>query len=283
MKMRVLFLISCFYFFGCKNETKTDVDSEETAQQVGDVMASIDEAGGATGSIAQINNSIQKTFARYAPREIENLNPKASFFIPTAEAASCAAGNAGFSSCNSNAKVRTFAGRTIGAATMSGDGTLQWAGGTNCSLGTSPGSTLTRVPNYSATGLRNAVLSVSKTGTVGQRLTLTAVSPMTFTFTNDGIKRKFTSGNNTVLFEQTSTVTSAITITGADRSNRVINGGNLRVADNLNLSTCDFTPTNVTWNSTTCNCPTQGSWSGTCSDGTTTTLQLEPLPINLLF
>ncbi|MGZ3691078.1 MAG: hypothetical protein ACXVAX_06230 [Pseudobdellovibrio sp.] len=276
MKTRALLLIACLFFFGCKNENKSSNDTvEETAQQVGDVMASIDEAGGSTGSISRLDTSIQKTFARYSPHDIENPNPLTAFFIPKAEATSCAAGAGGFGSCNANIKHRTFGGCTVGSAVMSGDVTLTWGGSSaNCTLGTNPGNTITRVPSYSVTGLHDAVLSVSKTGTVGQRLTLTGSSPMTFLFTNDGIKRKFTTSNNTVIFDQTSSVTSAMTITGADRNSRVLSGGSLRVTDNLNSTTCDFSPTNVTWNTASCNCPTQGSWSGTCSDGSTTTLQI---------
>ena len=73
----------------------------------------------------------------------------------------------------------------------------------------------------------------------------------------------------------TTTVTQPITITGEMRSGRVMTGGSLQVKNNITSVTCSYSPTNVTWApGTTCNCPTQGTWQGTCSDNKTSTLVL---------
>ena len=66
--------------------------------------------------------------------------------------------------------------------------------------------------------------------------------------------------------DYTSQTTSAITVTGTGRSSRTMSGGSLRVTNNLTAVTCDYVPTDVAW-STTCNCATSGTWSGTYSDG----------------
>jgi hypothetical protein len=61
---------------------------------------------------------------------------------------------------------------------------------------------------------------------------------------------------------------------GSLREGRSLSGGTLRVTNNVNQVTCDFSPTNVTWGSPYCNCPTAGSGSATCSTGPGVTLSL---------
>src|SRR5262245_40617331 len=63
-------------FLGACGKTNTagNADIEETAQQVGDVMASIDESGGSTGALAWtlLDPSLEAShlFARRAPEEL---------------------------------------------------------------------------------------------------------------------------------------------------------------------------------------------------------------------
>ncbi len=281
MKLPILFLITSMMFFGCKKaEVTTTTDIQETAQQIGDVMASVDESGGSTGSIAsmkdteRMQNSVRQSFIRFAPNDI-NENMIAKLFLPQANAASCA--GAGFSvSCSGSRQiVRTFAGCTVGSAVFSGDVTLTWSnGGTNCSMGAA-GSRIERVPNFTVTGRRGASLAVSKTGSFGQRIELVtpAGASSVVKFTNDGINRVFSIGS-TILFNQTTATSGDITVTGTSRSSRVMSGGSLNVTNNLTSVICNYVPTNVTWAGGTCNCPTAGSWSGSCSDGKTTTLDI---------
>lgn len=284
MKYKILLLLCVAMVFGCrKNDDNASAEIEETAQQIGDVMASVDEAGGSSGNIASIQNSIQKTFERYAPEEIPHPSMVASIIIPKVEAASCfTVGPTGtsFSTCSSatNGSItKTFNNCSIGTASLSGDITFAWtANGTQCAMD-SLNEEVERKPNFVLTGRRGATLTVSTPNLNGQKLKLTSLNGggvnRVFEFTNGGIKRKFTAGSNT-LFDNTTTTNSAITITGSDRNNRVMTGGSLRVANNLTSVTCDYVPTNVTWAGTTCNCPTSGSWSGTCSNGRSTTLNI---------
>ncbi len=75
------------------------------------------------------------------------------------------------------------------------------------------------------------------------------------------------------LLDFTTTTTAEITVTGTKRSNRVLDGGELKVVNNRTDASCTFTPDNVKWSST-CNCATSGSWSGTCSNGTDVDLEI---------
>ena len=276
MKNKILVLMCAFAFVGCKkNATESSAtDIQETAQQVGDAMASADEAGGGSGSYASnMQNSIQSTFERYAPDDKPSSHLVASLFLPTAEATSCL--GYGFGSCSGTSLVRNFNSCTVGSAVLSGDVTFSWGGGASTCAMTAIGHHVSRSPNFTLSGRRGATLAVSKTGSNGQRVEVVSGSggSRVFAFSNDGINRKFTLPNSTVLFDFTTTTTSNISITGTSRSDRVMDGGALRVTNNLTSVTCDYVPTNVTWASG-CNCPTQGSWSGSCSDGKSTTLDI---------
>ena len=282
MKNKILILFVIAFAFGCKKNNTTEVDIQETAQQVGDVMASVDESGGSSGNIASIQNyekSLHNSMERFAPGSAPERNMVASLMLPKVEAVSCF--GFGFGGCSGGAPfkiVRSFDNCTVGSATLSGTVEVTWSAGTGsaitgCSL-VDAGNIITRNPNFILTGRRGAALAVTKTGTNGQRLTWASGSGANkvFNFSNDGINRKFTAAGST-LFDQTTTTTTAITVTGTSRANRVMNGGSLRVTNNLNAVTCDYAPTNVTW-ATGCNCPTSGSWSGSCSDGKSVTLEI---------
>lgn len=291
--MKNLLLVSmCLVFaFGCKKkETDSAADIQENAQQIGDVMASIDESGGSSGDLAQIQveDALKKSFDRFAPGEgAINKSTFAAMFLQSAEATACFSGSAnnGFGSCTGSApykKVRNFNNCTIGAAVLSGDVTVTWASAsaTGCAV-TAAGQTITRSPNFTLTGLRGATLAVTKSGSYGQGLTLQSSPPLTsssiFFFGSDGINRKFTTGTGTVLFDQTTTTSGTLKVTGNARGSRVIDsnsGGSLKVVNNLTAVTCNYTPSGVTWDRSTCNCPTQGSWSGSCSDGKSATLNI---------
>jgi hypothetical protein len=252
---------------GKKDDESSSTDIQETGQQVGDVMASIDESGGGSGSYALLEDSARRTYARLAPGEL-----RAPWsLVPEAQAATC--GISTFSGCVSNVNTRTFGGCTIGAATFNGTVTLTFsdAATDNTCLLTANGHSITRDPNFTVTGRRGATLTVAKTGTNGQKIE--RASAGVFSFTNDGIRRYFTTGGGSTLFDFTTQTTSAITVTGASRSGRTLSGGTLRVTNNLTNTSCDFVPSSVTWDAT-CNCPTSGSWSATCSDGKSATLSI---------
>ncbi|MBY0383786.1 hypothetical protein K2X05_01395 [bacterium] len=257
----LLTLASC-----AKDET---VDIQETAQQVGDVMASVDESGGnANGMIALMDN--QRRFIALREQKLNHASFQDLWTLiqPLQKAQAGACKDTSFSACTSSQKVRDLNDCTIGSAVFSGDITLSFSDAA-CVVN-SDGDNVRRAPNFTVTGRRGATLTVSKTGTNGQTIARTAAG--VFTFANDGIRRVFTLGSNT-LFDYTTTTTSNINITGTSRADRVMTGGNLRVLNNVSSVSCDYVPNNVTWSSS-CNCASSGSWTGTCSDGKNSTVTI---------
>ena len=252
--------------------TTSATTASETAQQVGDSMASVDEFGGSGGSMTYMESE-KRIFARVAGHEaLSPIASQASFvslLVPQAQATSCILANT-WGSCTTTGGadkiVRTFGGCTIGGATLDGTVTLTFtdaAVNSTCAMAAS-GHSITRDPNFTITAANGATYTVSKTGTEGQKV-VRGASAGNYTFSNDGIRRVIASGGTT-LFDMTTQTTSAITVTGASRSGRVMTGGSLRTTNNLTSVTCDFVPTAVTWVSS-CNCPTSGEWAATCSDG----------------
>jgi hypothetical protein len=135
------------------------------------------------------------------------------------------------------------------------------------------GASVARDPEFTLTAPRGTY-TVSKSATFGQKITKGATLG-TFTFSNDGIHRVITSGGTTVA-DFTTMTTADMTITGSARAGRVLNGGTLRITNNTTAAYCDFSPSNITWPSsgTQCTCGTSGSWTGTCSDGKTGTVDI---------
>ncbi len=249
---------------GCAEESAVDI--QETAQQIGDVMASVDESGGTSNGTMVMMESHRRFIA--AREKAMQPSPlfllKALGLIPEAQAVACK--DTTFTACAASEKVRDLSGCTIGGATFTGDITLQFSDAA-CVLD-SNGDTVDREPNFTVTGRRGAVLTVTKIGT-GQRITRGATAG-NFTFSNAGIRRVFTLASQT-LFDYTAETTSDITVTGTSRTDRVMTGGSLRVTNNSSGVTCNYAPSNVTWAST-CNCATSGTWTGSCSDGKDTTI-----------
>ncbi|MBC7692381.1 MAG: hypothetical protein H7222_11515 [Methylotenera sp.] len=262
---------------GCasKDETSTS-DNTETAQQVGDQMASVDESSGTSSGAVAFHemNASERMFARVAPREIHDSWLQGAFGS-NAYAATCASLD-GFGTCSSSSKTRTFSGCTVGAAIFNGTVGFAWSGGTgsaSCQLAGS-GASVTRTPNLTVTGRRGATLTVSSTS--GQMLTYGGAgtgSTRTFQFSSGAVRRVFKLASGATLMDHTSSTTAPITVMGDSRATRVLNGGTMHVVNNTTGVSCDYSPTNVAWTSG-CNCATSGSWAGTCSNGTNTSLVL---------
>jgi hypothetical protein len=248
-------------------EAQSQADVAESGQSIADVMSSIDEASGSTnGQFAFSERAFQKALARLSPEQKSDWIW--SQILPRSNALSCTSST--FSGCSSGVVTRTYSGCMIGSATFSGTVTLNYSQST-CGMG-SVGYYVTRNPSLTVTGLRGATLTVSKSGTYGQKVAVTASN--TLQFSNDGINRKF-SLSGVTLFDFTTTTTSPITVTGtASRSGRVINGGTLHVVNNVTGVSCDYSPSNVTYSGTSCNCPSSGAWSGSCTDGKTASLTI---------
>lgn len=268
------FLLSMLQATGCaKKSTIETSEVNEVAQQIGDMTASIDESGGASGNLSYqqlYDDAANRLFARHG---LKANRDGFDFLSQTANAATCLL-QPGFGACAANTIIRDFASCTVGAATFTGTVNLVWAGAgsANCVLG-GVSATITRSPAFTVTGLRGATLTVSKTGSIGQRLTWSSGVGINkvFQFSNDGIKRKFQLAGGTTLFDFTTTTSSNITVSGTDRSNRIVSGGGLQVVNNLNGVSCSFSPSTVSWSSN-CNCPVSGSWTATCTDGKTGSL-----------
>ncbi len=264
-------LITTTLLFSC-NKTLDDsnytVDStNEAAQQVGDVAASIDESGGATSGAITTNeiNSYQKTFARFINKDFSAPRALFSIAVPQAQAEACNVVN--FGTCTSGTRTKTFNScSSNGGGTISGNIILAYAGThTNLCNISSASDSVSRAPNFTISGLRGATFKVATVG-IGQ--TLTRVGAGSFTLTNAGIRRTFVTPKGTTKLDITASTGSAVTITGDARNTRNMNGGIILIKDNLTDVTCTLTPNNMAWTSS-CNCPTSGSMSGTCSDSST--------------
>jgi hypothetical protein len=268
-------VLAASFLYACSpvetGEATTDI--EETAQQVGDVMASVDESGGSSGAYGWNQfKTEEKMFAHAVPRAFRKTF--ADYLLPDAQATLCIASST-YSSCTNNVITHDFNGCTIGTATLTGTVTLTWTDAANdntCAI-TANGHSITREPNFTLTGRRGATLTVTHPAT-GQVITRTA--PGVFSFANDGIRRVISYNGNTLFDFTTSTPSGALTITGLNRNGRVLTssgGAVLRVTNNLSGVMCDYTPSNVTWQNT-CTCAKSGTWSANCSDGRASTLSL---------
>lgn len=270
-KTTLLLILSTLLIYSCKKAEKDEsysVDTtNETAQQVGDAMASMDESGGSTsGGVASLEiKSYEKAFARLSAGETSKSENIFKTLFPRAEAAAC--NTVSFSSCSSSQKIRNVTGcTTAGGGSMDGNITLTFAGSgaASCTLPNATDS-VSRKPNYSITGLRGATFSVSATST-GH--TLTRLNSTDFNFTNAGIRRTFVTPKGTTLLDVTSATGSAISVVGTSRNNRTMSGGSLVITNNLTSVACTLVPSSVQWTSA-CNCPTAGSWAGSCTDSST--------------
>lgn len=248
--------------------------TEEVGQQVGEAMAAIDESGGnSDGSVSLLEPAGNfKAFARLSGE----TSKKTAFevLVPQAQAAACS--TIAFGSCGAtqaNSKIKDFSSCTLGiGATITGSIKLVFAGSgaSSCQMPV-PSDSATRTPNFTITGARGATFQVSvPSGGTGQTLTRTGTGT-TFSFNNTGIRRAFTTASGATLLDVTTKTTSAISISGTSRANRSLTGGTLQVTNNLNGQVCTITPSSVTWISG-CNCPTSGSWTGSCTSGETLTV-----------
>ncbi|MFP5520692.1 MAG: hypothetical protein ACLGGX_12370 [Bdellovibrionia bacterium] len=222
-------------------EESTSVSAtEEVGQQVADVLASVDEADGA--AIAPISflkmDQYEKTFKRYTQEKTPSLNIG---FLPKATAATCS--SVSISACSASAKSRTFSNCDLATgSTLNGSVQFSFSGNgaATCTLD-SNGDYVNRSPNFTITNSRGAEFEVTvPSGSTGQRLTKTGAT--SFSFSNTGVRRKFTSARGVTLVDTTTSTSSPLTLTGTSRSDRTLTGGTLVVTNNLNSETCSLTP-----------------------------------------
>lgn len=225
-----------------ENADSLGSSSDLTTQQVGEAMVSIDESSG--------NSSGTVT--------------RSSFLEASCSGVSFAACGATVSST----AIKDFAGCTVAGGLVSVTGnvslTFTGTGSGTCTI-PSNGDSVSRIPAFTATLVGGAAFTASALTASGQVLTRTGAS--SFTLNNTGIHQVYTSADGDVLADVTTTTTSDITISGTTRTNRVVNGGALQITNNLTTQVCTLSPNNVEWTSASCNCPTSGVWTGSCSTG----------------
>lgn len=252
-------------FLGCGAMETVQLGEADTptelGNQLGDVMASIDEAGKGTTTISQYAPSFDR-YNMSSPKQVAFENVF-KFLLPEAMAADC--GAATFGACSANSMTRSFNGCSIGSYVLNGTVTMTWTGGSSCQL-SAQNQAIRIAPNYTVAG-NNMTLTATKTGTHGVTITLATSAPTkVWEYTNDGINRTL-SYNGTTLLDLDTRTNSAITITGSSRGARVLTSGAnaLEIVNNTTGESCTFQANNLSWAAVNCNCATSGSWSGNCS------------------
>lgn len=270
---KIAVLVSFILFLAGCNPQVADLEvynEEQVANQIGDVMATIDEAGKGSSTIASYK---LESFNKFSQKNhISKKQQMASlFYAQPVIAESCGASQ--FSSCSSNSVIRNFNGCSVGGYTLSGSVSLNWTGGAGCVL-SSTGQSILINPNYmvSANGLDVQISKVNSTG-----ISLTWDSGTTgakvFKYKNFGVRRSAVYNDKTLIDITTST-SSDITISGETRGARSAHGGSMQMTNNLTGEVCTVSPQNISWGSSNCNCATSGSWTGNCSSSGNITLTL---------
>lgn len=220
---------------------------EEIAHAAGDLMASFDEAVQGGGL------ALRPTLRRPALERKPLHDYLGELLVGTAWGASCSAVR--FPACAQGTLVKDFGGCTLGSATYSGEVRLTFSS-PDCTLAGS-GASVTHEPNYSITGKTGATFSVSAAGG-GQRITRAADG---FVYSMPGIRRWSTSAGGKTLTDVSSRTLADITVSGANRANRVMNGGRLELENTVAGYTVTLVPENLAWTSG-CNCAASGRLSG---------------------
>ena len=106
----------------CSKEDRIQSDIQEAGQQIGGLMASVDESSGNDSGTYALLKSNQKMFAKLNKPSLfestlgsvlESVKPNKAY------AASCGLSTT-FSSCSSNSVTRDFGGCTVGALSFTG-------------------------------------------------------------------------------------------------------------------------------------------------------------------
>ncbi len=260
-KLILIFFLSVTTLISCKSDDGVDsIDIQELAQQVGGLMSAVDETGGQDGNISFLNQE-KEIFARKLKQPVKTYSIKDAL-ITKAFAAQCSEVNT-FSSCSANQIIRDFDECLVGGALFTGTVNLTFNDNGNACQINDDGESVTRAPNFNISGTRGGEMEVTTSGNTGQ--TLTRTSAGTYSFSNDGIRRRIRISGVTI-FDFETTTGSPIAIQGSSRTNRVITGGSLETRNILSGRECEISPSNVTWASN-CTCATSGSWTGSCSEG----------------
>lgn len=255
MKKLVLFyvvvlsaILSSFVFTSCVGAQSADseiVYSTELAQQVGDFMAMLDEASGASTGTYNFVQSL-----------------------------GCA--GTGLSACSNSTIIKNYAGCSSNGSTIEGSLTLLYTGTNSgtCQLNT-VGDNVDVIPAFNHRTPENNLFEENKIGTYGLRIAYASGSGASrnFTVTAQGVRRIYKL-DGTTKYDVSTFVPTAMTLQKPDRANRTLaSAGTLRFQNSLTGEQCDLVPNAITW-SATCTCAVSGSWSGTCQQTGTFNLTL---------
>lgn len=248
--LRISVVVLCGLILACGRKN----DEEEVAQAAGDVLASADE-GLEGGGLALLRAPYLN---RPEFRERTLFRTLVDAAIPSAEAAGRCFTET-FSACANGVRTRTFDQCTLGPSTLEGSVTLTFSDAAGCTVNDANES-VTRAADFTLTGPRGGTLKVSAPGG-GQKLTRGTDS---WKYSVLGMQRVAADKNGKKLFDVSTKTLSDVTITGQNRANRVLNGGELEISHNLANYKVVLSPENLTWSSA-CNCPVSGKLNGTAS------------------
>jgi len=236
---------------GCR-KMGGDEESGQIGAAVGEAMSSLDEsvAGEATAMLPfrRMPDELKGSFWQRAKDRV----------IPYAYAATC--WEPVFGACDAGVRTKDFAGCTIGPATVTGTVTLTFTRAL-CLVATT-GDAVTRVADFSVTGLYGGSLAVSSPGG-GQTLTKTAEG---FEYSVGGMERILTGSGGRTLFDVATRTTAPIVVTGSSRADLKIVSGSLEIDHKVAAYKVTLTANNLAWSSS-CNCATSGTLTGTVSGG----------------
>lgn len=172
-----------------------------------------------------------------------------------------------FGACTAASKTKDFRGCQRGFGTMvTGMVTLNFSGlgASTCSMGNINDS-VTRIPNFTLQTARGATFQLTANNQAsGQVLIRTGANQ--FQYTSTGVRRRYTKSSGEVGLDLVTQTTNPIIITGNLRSGRTLVSGILQTTNQLTSEVCTFTPNGISWSSSSCNCPTAGTWTVACEE-----------------
>jgi hypothetical protein len=227
----------------------------ELAHSLGDIMGSADE------SLSRSTLALRRP-----PLGLpESLWAQASqWLIPLAEAAGANCYQQALSACSSNERSLTYESCKLGPLVLLGKVTFKFAGGSSCALSVDD-DFVRRIPDYTVTGRQGGVLGVTvfDAATAGQKIVRKSAS--TYSYSITGLRRYFDDPAQERLVDLSFRTTSDMQITGSTRATRRMTGGTLEITNNIDGSVISLSPNALRWSST-CSCPTSGSWVGQIVD-----------------
>jgi hypothetical protein len=234
---------------GCRKKD----EAEQIGETVGEAMSSLDESvSGESSAMLPL---------RHVPDDLKGTRWERMMeaVLPSAYAATC--WEPTFSACSATGvRTKDFGGCMIGGATLAGTVTLTF-NRPLCAVVTA-GDAVTRVADLTLTGRYGGTLEITSPGG-GQTLTRTADG---FTYSVGGMERILTGAGGRTLFDIATRTIDPIVVTGSSRSDLKIVSGSFEIDHKVAGYKVTLTANNLAW-TTSCNCASSGTLSGTVSGG----------------